>query len=111
MEESVLSRLADALSAKGCGRGYDVVMLALHGYDAFGLEISATAVETAKEYASAELKHPQAYNFGPGQSKSGPSLNRGNVNFVQGDFFSSDWESEILPNGQKFELIYDYTAS
>jgi hypothetical protein len=30
---------------------------------------------------------------------------------VQGDFFSSDWENEICPDGQKFDLIYDYTAS
>ncbi|KIW96623.1 uncharacterized protein Z519_02014 [Cladophialophora bantiana CBS 173.52] len=30
--------------AQGCGRGYDVVMLALHGLDAFGLEVYQTAV-------------------------------------------------------------------
>jgi len=41
--------------AQGCGRGYDVVALALHGYDAYGLEISSTAVSAAEGYASSVL--------------------------------------------------------
>ncbi|KAH8432480.1 uncharacterized protein LDX57_010117 [Aspergillus melleus] len=70
----------------GCGKGYDVVMLALHGFDVYGLDVSATGVSTAKEYARGELANPQGYNFG------------------SGDFFKSDWE-----DGMKFDLIYDYT--
>ncbi|KAK4237075.1 S-adenosyl-L-methionine-dependent methyltransferase [Achaetomium macrosporum] len=46
-----------------CGRGYDVIMLALHGYDAYGLEVSSTAVETAREYAAAQLTAPSEYNY------------------------------------------------
>lgn len=33
----------------GCGRGVDVLLLASFGYDAYGLEYSATAVKVCKE--------------------------------------------------------------
>ncbi|KAI9869994.1 MAG: hypothetical protein M1830_004858, partial [Pleopsidium flavum] len=42
--------------SKGCGRGYDVLALALHGFDAYGLEISPTAVSPAEEYVSDVLE-------------------------------------------------------
>lgn len=78
-------------------------MLALHGFDAYGLEISAMGVAEAEVFATKELKDPGEANFGVnyhGQS-------RGDVKFVQNDFFASGWEGEI---GGKFDLIYDYTV-
>ncbi|GES66376.1 thiopurine S-methyltransferase family protein [Aspergillus terreus] len=88
----------------GCGRGYDVVMLALHGFDAYGLEISATAVKEAQHYAMTEMKSPQAYNFGEGYQGAEKST-RGAVTFLEGDFFQSNWCT-----GVEFDLIYDYTV-
>ena len=78
-------------------------MLALHGFDAVGLEISAKGVSTAEEYAQKELQAPQAYNFG---SASANKFERGSVSFIQGDFFRSD-----CTKGEKFDVIYDYTVS
>ncbi|RJE23296.1 Thiopurine S-methyltransferase TPMT [Aspergillus sclerotialis] len=89
----------------GCGRGYDVVMLALHGFDAYGLEISQTAVAEAEKYASSELKEPTEHNFG---SVGNLSERPGTVKFVEGDFFADGWESQCS-DGEKFDLIYDYT--
>lgn len=45
--------------AQGCGRGYDVVMLALHGFDVIGLELSPKGAEVARAYAESELSDPQ----------------------------------------------------
>jgi hypothetical protein len=93
---------------KGCGRGYDVVMLALHGFDAYGLEISDTAVKEAEKYASAELAKPSAYHFG---SEQRSSRTPGLVTFFQGDFFSSQWEFKGgIDENTKFDVIYDYTV-
>jgi hypothetical protein len=79
-------------------------MLALHGFDAYGLEISATAVKEAQHYATSEMKSPQAYNFGEGYQSAGNST-RGAVTFLKGDFFQSDWCT-----GVEFDMIYDYTV-
>lgn len=88
-------------------------MLALHGFDACGLEISQTAVAEAEEYACRELKEPSACHFGSAehcQEHTGP------VKFVQGDFFRGGWEGLGCGDGDgdgegKFDLIYDYTVS
>ncbi|KAJ5358067.1 hypothetical protein N7541_005225 [Penicillium brevicompactum] len=85
----------------GCGKGYDVVMLALHGFDVVGLEVSQRGISVAEEYACRELQMPQAYNFGAAWANASE---RGSVSFVQGDFFQAD-----SANGEKFDLIYDYT--
>ncbi|KAJ5579967.1 uncharacterized protein N7459_005952 [Penicillium hispanicum] len=91
----------------GCGRGYDVVMLALHGFDAYGLEISETAVKEAEAYADAEIASPSSYHFGPDQHWSG---SRGSATFLQGDFFSSQWAlKSSVDHSTKFDVIYDYT--
>lgn len=79
-----------------------MVMLALHGFDAYGLEVSPTGVSVAEDYARKELQSPQAYNFGA----EATSHERGNVSFIEGDFFKSNWQE-----GRKFDLIYDYTVS
>lgn len=84
-------------------------MLALHGFDVYGLDISATGVAIAEEYASAELKQPQAYNFGNEyDSLEAP----GSTTFIQGDFFKSDWESKaFISDEERFDLVYDYTVN
>lgn len=80
-----------------------MVMLALHGFDAYGLEISATGVAEAEAFATRELKDPGEANFGVNYH----GQFRGDVKFLQNDFFASGWEDEI---GGKFDLIYDYTV-
>ncbi|RAH54691.1 thiopurine S-methyltransferase family protein [Aspergillus piperis CBS 112811] len=90
----------------GCGRGYDPVMLALHGFDVYGLDISATGVSEARKYAASEMQSPQGYNFSSGTATT---ADIGNVKSIAGDFFSSAWESEALRDGEKFDLVYDYT--
>ncbi|KAI4287650.1 MAG: hypothetical protein L6R35_003093 [Caloplaca aegaea] len=62
----------------GCGKGYDVLLLASYGYDAYGLEVSEKAVERCIEERTANgHKYPVRHeNAGMGQSK-----------FLQGDFF------------------------
>ncbi|PLB48524.1 thiol methyltransferase [Aspergillus steynii IBT 23096] len=88
----------------GCGKGYDVVMLALHGFDVYGLDVSATGVSTAQDYARGELANPQSYNFGSESSATEAKTKKGEVTILQGDFFKSDWD-----RGMRFDLIYDYT--
>ncbi|KAJ5175312.1 uncharacterized protein N7482_001189 [Penicillium canariense] len=91
----------------GCGRGYDVVMLALHGFDAFGLEISETAIKEAEIYASAELAKPSDYHFGSGQHQP---LTTGSVTFFQGDFFTPQWNFKAgIDETTQFDVVYDYT--
>ncbi|KAJ5736518.1 uncharacterized protein N7483_001643, partial [Penicillium malachiteum] len=68
-----------------CGKGYDVVMLVLHGFDVVGLEISQKGVSAA-EYSEASKRE------------------RGPVSFIKGDFFKSE-----SVNGRIFDVIQDYT--
>lgn len=82
-------------------------MLALHGFDAYGLDISEKGVATAQEYASDQLQNPSEMNFGP-QYQPVEGQSRGEVKFLKGDFFASDWEAEL---GGKLNMIYDYTVS
>lgn len=84
-------------------------MLALHGFDMYGLDVSEKGVTLAREYAAAELAKPQAYNFGSAWAsaeKESQARSQGKVEFLKGDFFKSDWEV-----GTQFDLIYDYTVS
>ncbi|OTB18168.1 hypothetical protein K445DRAFT_314978 [Daldinia sp. EC12] len=93
----------------GCGKGYDVVMLALHGFDVYGLEISEVAIEIAEAYAEIQLHEPSDYNFSSSRANP-PTECRGSVKFIQGDFFETEWEKEIaIEDFQGFDLIYDYT--
>ncbi|KAH7055755.1 S-adenosyl-L-methionine-dependent methyltransferase [Macrophomina phaseolina] len=86
----------------GCGKGYDVVLLASAGYDAWGLEVSASAVEKAKAW-HAELEEKKFHKYETIDEEVG----RGSANFMVGDFFSDDWVRET--GGTEFDLIYDYT--
>lgn len=84
-------------------------MLALHGFDAYGLEISETAVKEAEAYALTQMKSPSAYNFGSGEHRQS---SRGSATFLKGDFFSSNWDfKENIDGSTKFDLAYDYTVS
>jgi methyl halide transferase len=93
---------------KGCGKGHDAIMLALHGFDAWGLEISETAVSTAERYASEQMNSPSPENFA--SVELGSSIDPGSVRFINGDFFKQDWEMKLPDETKKFDLIYDYTV-
>ncbi|GAB7343881.1 hypothetical protein MBLNU457_1840t1 [Dothideomycetes sp. NU457] len=77
----------------GCGKGYDPAMLALHGIDAYGLEISPIGAETAASYTASQMKTPLPYNFGSEEySNSRPEA--GHAEIINGDFFASNWLTE-----------------
>ncbi|KAI4094778.1 MAG: hypothetical protein LQ344_002024 [Seirophora lacunosa] len=84
----------------GCGKGYDVLLLASYGYDAYGLEVSEKAVERCVEERTANGdKYPvRREDAGMGQSI-----------FLHGDFFDGGWSKDVVDGGT-FELIYDYTV-
>lgn len=85
----------------GCGRGVDVFLLASFGYDAYGLEYSATALETCQK---------EAEKYADGVPARDAKIGSGSFKFLQGDFFEDGWlESAGLENGS-FDLVYDYTV-
>lgn len=89
-------------------------MLALHGFDAVGLEISDKAIDSARAYAEAELSRPSAYNFAGEDCENRRSAGQpGTVTFVAGDFFRTDWEDTCFTtrDDRGFDVIYDYTVS
>ena len=84
----------------GCGRGYDVLLLASFGYDAFGLELGETATRKARE------EHKKNGHKYPVRDEA---VGAGTVTFVTGDFYKEDWVQTLGGTGT-FELIYDYTV-
>ncbi len=84
----------------GCGRGYDVLLLASFGYDAYGLDISSTAIAKCQEFA-----REHAPDFPPRPEAQGT----GKVAFLVGDFFQDGWLHQE-EGGSSFDLIYDYTV-
>jgi len=90
-------------------------MLALHGYDVYGLEVSPIGVETARAYAATELATRSEYNFSDARNRESYSTTKpGEVKFVVGDFFSKEWEAACVADEEGFtgfDLIYDYTVS
>ena len=83
-------------------------MLALHGFDAWGLEISKTAVATAEQYSVEQMQNPSPSNFA--EAEIGSAVEPGTISFVAGDFFTRDWEAKLPGDNKKFHLIYDYTV-
>ncbi|KAI9774108.1 MAG: hypothetical protein M1840_005201 [Geoglossum simile] len=83
----------------GCGRGYDVLLLASYGFDVYGLDISESAIKACEKFAeeNKDMYPVMDETFGAGKAT-----------FISCDFFSKDWEKEIR-GGATFELIYDYT--
>ncbi|KAJ5454558.1 uncharacterized protein N7458_005514 [Penicillium daleae] len=84
----------------GCGRGVDVLLLASFGYDAYGLEYSATAVELCKKE---ETENHSWYRV------RDEKIGKGKVTFLQGDFFDDAWLETIGVPRNGFDVIYDYT--
>lgn len=84
----------------GCGKGYDVLLLAAFGYDAYGLEYSSVAVEACKKN---EKEHG-------GKEVYEKRVDGGTVTWLHGDFWKDDW-LEKVDGDKKFDLIYDYTVS
>ena len=82
----------------GCGKGYDVRLLAAWGYDALGVEYSATAVELARRTLSSGDENG-VYVV------EDEKVVAGKAEVVQGDFFDDAWW-----DGRGFDLIYDYTV-
>lgn len=83
----------------GCGKGYDVLLLASFGYDAYGLEVSPMAVEQCREFA-----REHAGEYPPRNLERGS----GRAVFILGDFFEDGWLGEA-DGASAFDLIYDYT--
>ncbi|KAI7233390.1 hypothetical protein KC330_g5425 [Hortaea werneckii] len=102
----------------GCGRGYDVLLLAAYGYDAYGLDTSTLAIQGAQELAQSPDRATKYPSNNP--SGTGP----GTATFLEADFFSDDFLTqthspttttttttgpEQPAEPKTFDLIYDYT--
>ena len=87
----------------GCGRGYDVLLLASLGYEAYGLEVSQSAVDAANEFAT------KSFADYVSRSASGAGA-QGSYSFLHGDFFSDQWVGGTSAKDHGFDLIYDYTV-
>lgn len=85
----------------GCGRGYDVLLFASHGYDAYGLDISQTAVEACRELDAEQGKDDARYPL------KDTTTSRGSRNFLVADFFNDHLSSHT--DGGGFDVIYDFT--
>jgi SAM-dependent methyltransferase len=85
----------------GCGRGYDVLLLASYGYDAYGADVSQTAIDACNELDQNQAEDAARYPIKDG------SIGRGSRNFLLADFFNDDLLSHT--GGSKFDVIYDYT--
>lgn len=86
----------------GCGRGYDVLLLASHGYDAYGADVSETAIQACKTLDKEQGDDAAKYPV------KNEKLGRGSRNFLLADFFNDDLLSRAGGIGG-FDLIYDYT--
>lgn len=85
----------------GCGRGVDVLLLASFGFDAYGLEYSAAAIEACKKE---ETDNASWYRV------RDQTVGTGKVTWVQGDFFDDAWLEKIGVPLNGFDIIYDYTV-
>lgn len=86
----------------GCGKGYEVLLLSAFGYDAYGLDISEKALEFALENEK-EAESQDLY-------KTREGVERGNVTWLSGDFFTNEVFEDIEDFGKGFDIIYDYTV-
>jgi SAM-dependent methyltransferase len=85
----------------GCGRGYDVLLLASYGYDAYGADVSQTAIDACNELDRDQAEDSAKYPI------KDAAIGRGSRNFLLVDFFNDDLLSHT--GGSKFDVIYDYT--
>ncbi|PQE19474.1 thiol methyltransferase protein [Rutstroemia sp. NJR-2017a WRK4] len=84
----------------GCGKGYDVLLLSAMGYDAYGLEISDTALQASRNFAKE--------NDGKGAYATKEGVEKGKITWLSGDFFKDEFLKEV-EGENKFDLFYDYT--
>lgn len=82
----------------GCGRGYDVLLLASHGYDAYGLDVSQTAIDACRELNIHQGDDDTTYPVKDAQ------IGRGSRNFLLADFFQDDLSS--LTGGGSFDGLH-----
>ncbi|KAI7487426.1 hypothetical protein KC357_g2562 [Hortaea werneckii] len=115
----------------GCGRGYDVLLLASYGYDAYGLDTSALAIQGAQELAGSP---DRATKYPSSNPSGGTTAGPGTATFLEADFFSDYFLAQTHPpppvphqdqdqhptpgtpqaqqqeeEPKTFDLIYDYT--
>ncbi|TAQ83924.1 hypothetical protein B7494_g7752 [Chlorociboria aeruginascens] len=83
----------------GCGKGYDVLVFASFGYDAWGLEVSETAIKACEELEK-ETRQADEYQV------KNRDVGKGAVNFIHGDFYGTEWQGQA---SDRFDVIYDYT--
>ena len=88
----------------GCGKGYDVLLLSACGYDAYGLDVSNTALEAARE------TERQVQGSGREEYETREGVQRGTVRWVSGDFFGDEFLKDVEGGHEGFDLIYDYTV-
>ncbi|PBP16007.1 thiol methyltransferase [Diplocarpon rosae] len=86
----------------GCGRGYDVLLLSAFGYDAYGLEFSAKALEEARKLEKG-MAGKERYATRKGVEEKGA------ITWLAGDFFLDGFLESVGGDDAKFDLIYDYT--
>ncbi|KAI9731980.1 MAG: hypothetical protein M1834_004431 [Cirrosporium novae-zelandiae] len=99
-KKKVVKRRKKAL-VPGMGRGYDVCLLASFGYDAYGVDVSGSAVREAEREARQSVGRYPVRDEGVG---------RGVVGFLEVDFFAEGWlREEWVTSGEGFDVIYDYT--
>jgi len=84
----------------GCGSGYELVEFAIAGYDAYGLDISPTAITLAKQRVALAVQQAE---------EEGRTL-IGKIVMFAGDFFSDDWLWNVSDwsGDEGFDLIFDY---
>jgi hypothetical protein len=89
----------------GCGKGYDVALLASYGFDSFGLEVSEHAAELANQYLSDPGQGPLEGEYATKDERIGS----GQMKCLLGDFFEDGWLKEAGGEGG-FDIIYDNTV-
>lgn len=87
----------------GCGRGYDVLLLAGLGYDTWGVDYSEEATKESIIYQKEVEGEGNDTYF----KLKRDGVEKGNVQWLNGDFFSDEWVEKA--GVKQFDLIYDYT--
>ena len=92
----------------GCGKGYDVALLASWGYEAWGLEVSVHAARAAGAYLEEPGKGPLEGEY----SVRDEGVGRGSARCVVGDYFDEGWVRDIMGERGEgvFDVIYDNTV-
>lgn len=85
----------------GCGRGYDVLLLASYGYDAYGVDVSQTAIDACIELDKTQAEDTAKYPI------KDPKIGRGSRNFICADIFKDNLLAHT--GGMEFDIIYDHT--